>query len=76
MISDAYVLATCDREDCVASVAVQLDFVYRTMSERSGYYDHTEASVCRKLEREEWVCKNDKHYCSTECGSLRSCAGR
>ena len=61
MLSDAYVLATCD--NCGTDAEIGLPYVYRVMSLSSGYYDYRNP----RLKEAGWVVDGEKHYCCREC---------
>jgi hypothetical protein len=65
MIHDATVEVTCD--GCGDSRSIQPDFVYRNTSETSGYYDTSDEAIEAKLEQEDWIVRDGKHYCSESC---------
>jgi len=68
MIHDACVEVTCDAEDCRESVFVQLNYVYRSTSSDSGYYDSNDKSIEKALRSEhDWIVIDGKHYCEM-CG--------
>lgn len=68
MIHDACVEVTCDREGCREHVFVELEWVYRTMYESSGFYDVDETRIGEKLvEDHDWVIRDGKHFCSPDC---------
>lgn len=78
MISDAYVLVTCDRPGCHQTVEISLPFTYPDYSGKNGRYDHRPEAVLPRLKQEGWIIDdgrigtdiNDdemKHYCSEDC---------
>lgn len=78
MISDAYVLVTCDRPGCSESVEIGLEFNYPDYSGRGGRYDHRPEKVLPKLKREGWTVVADDdtethpeglHYCEN-CSAI------
>jgi hypothetical protein len=76
MIHDATVEVTCDAEGCRESVVLNPEYVYRSYSEKSGYYDTSDKAMKRRLEAEGWTVAgegdDEKTYCeecSKEMGS-------
>lgn len=63
MIHDAKVEVTCDHDGCTDNVFIEPDYVYRTMSENSGYYDTSDKAIHEKLEAEGWFVQDDKTFC-------------
>jgi hypothetical protein len=64
MLSDAYVQAICD--NCSDEEEIQLDYRYRSYSERIGFYDDSE--VPSKLEAKGWISASASvHFCCEEC---------
>jgi len=59
MISDAYVMVTCD--ECMTHEEVELPYVYTSHSGKSGRYD--DDAVPEKLLSKKWTIDDDKHYC-------------
>ncbi len=74
MIHDAVVEVTCDRKGRVCSecVFIGLEWMYRNMSESSGFWDPDDAKIEGKLvEDHGWVVSAGKHFCSTECAEAK-----
>lgn len=68
MIHDAKIEVTCDGKGCTSSELYDMPYVYRTMSESSGYYDYDEDDIADWLRDEcDWIVRDDKHYCCEEC---------
>ena len=68
MIHDATVEVACDGKNCLESVFIRLHYIYRTMSESSGYYDSSDGTIeASVVDDHEWIVRDGKHYCSQEC---------
>ncbi len=68
MIHDAFVEVTCDGKGCSGSEQVELAFVYRHYTGRSGHYEHADSKIEDKLVKDfEWVVIDGKHYCCDDC---------
>ena len=67
MIHDATIEVTCDAEGCRDSVVLNPEYVYRSYSEKTGYYDTSDKAVKRLLEAEGWTTTggddDQKTYC-------------
>jgi len=61
MIFDAKVEVSCDREGCVECTFVDLEAGARNT------YLADDSAIQRRLEHQEWVVRDGKHYCSEEC---------
>lgn len=62
MIHDARVEVTCDAPDCRTSEEMEL-----RATAGGGYY-RSDSSIENSLARHYgWVCRDGKHYCSSEC---------
>lgn len=72
MIYDPQIEVTCDREGCQESVFIQLDYVYKTYSGRTGRYNTDDEAIEEKLIERGWQVVEGKHYCSVECGEGRN----
>ena len=72
MIHDACVEVTCDREGCGESIFVELEWVYRTRSELSGFYDPDMTKIENKLmKKSDWVVRDGRHFCTVECAEAK-----
>ena len=66
MISDAFVVVTCD--NCSGDVEVELQYVYRTYSGDSGYYNSDETAIEKSLEKNlDWIVDDGHHFCCRIC---------
>lgn len=65
MIHDARVEVTCDGKGCTESIEIQPDFVYRSVSGASGYYDCSDSAIEEKLPAEGWTAADGKHFCES-----------
>lgn len=67
MIHDAIVPVTCDSYKCIAEIAIEPPYRYKTYQGGGGHYATDDKTLEELLREEGWIVIEGKHYCCEKC---------